>query len=238
MNSPSVTFSGALDSFRCTRTDSRAPVSLGDRCHPMMRPKRTCTTADTASAAPAKRVRRGAAGGAVSTGNAATRVEEHGAGSAAPCVQVTTSRHVKGAAANSLCQTEGVAVASPCGRQAGPAGLNSEQAPEPSARGGTAACSAPRASPGLPAAERGPGHAVAAAPLASSAAADAPPSSARTAAEADKAGDTESGMDGGADLTERLRSAARSFEERHAGYSRLYECASLPATSSSPSPVV
>ena len=211
--------------------------------HQMMCPKRTCTAADTAGAASAKRVRRGAAYSAVSTGKAATGAEERGAGPAIPCVQVTTSGHIKGPAAGSQSHTtttEEAAVASPCGGQAGPAAPNSEQAPDPSARGHTAACSAARVLPGLPTAEpaREPEQAGAAAAAAPTVAADMPLSSTHTAAEADKAGDTELGMGGGADLTERLRSAARSFEERHAGYSRLYECASLPATSSSPSPVV
>ena len=201
----------------------------------MMRPKRTCTAADTASAAPAKRVRRGAADGAASTGKAATGVEQHGAGPTVPCVQVTTSRHVKGAAAENRSHTfitaETAVVASPCSVQAGPAAPTSEQATEPGTRGHTEAHSAARSVPSLPAAEPvyEPEEAVAAAAAASMVAADVPLSSDHTAAGADKAGDTELGAYGDVDLTERLRSAARCFEERHAGYLRLYECASLPA---------
>ena len=209
----------------------------------MMRPKRTCTAADTASAAPAKRLRRGAGDSAVSTGKAATGVEENGAGPAIPCVQVTTSRHIKGAAAESqyLTSASEATVASPCGKQAGPAAPNSEQAAEPSARGHTAACSAARVVPSLPAAgpacepEQSMAAAAAAAPTE---AAVMPPSSARTAAQADKSGDTEKGINGDADLTERLRSATRCFKERHAGYTRLYECVPLSAAPSSPTPVL
>lgn len=209
----------------------------------MMRPKRTCTAADTAGAAPAKRVRRGVADGAVSTGKAATGVEQRGAGPVVPCVQVTTSGHIKGAAADSRSHTITVmetAVASPCGRQAGPAASNSEQAAAPSARGLTAACSAARGVPSSPAAEPPREHeqAVAAAAAASTAAADVPLSSAHTAAEAHSAGDTDICMHEDADLTERLRIAAHCFEERHANYSRLYECASLPAVASSSAPVL
>ena len=215
--------------------------------HPMMRPKRTCTTADTASAAPAKRLRHGAASSAVGTGTAALGVEESGAGPAVPSVHVTTGGHIKEAAADSCCQTrlvQGAAVASPCGRQAGAAASNRRLAAELSTQGRGAACSAARTVSSLPAAEpafepeQAVGAAAAAAaagPAASRARAGVPLSSASTAAEAAEAGDTEVGTAGDAGLTERLRIASRCFEERRASYSRLYECVLLPAECLTPS---